>query len=73
KVEEIEDLFDVELADDDFITVSGLVAQALGRLPTKGERLIIGRLIVDVLDVDQKRIKKLRMRKAADEEPEHAG
>jgi len=73
KVEEIEDLFDVELADDDFITVSGLVAQALGRLPTKGERLTIGRLIVDVLDVDQKRIKKLRMRKAADEEPEHAG
>lgn len=73
KVEEIEDLFDLELADDDFITVSGLVAQALGRLPTKGERLTIGRLIVDVLDVDQKRIKKLRMRKAADEEPEHAG
>jgi len=73
KVEEIEDLFDMELADDDFITVSGLVAQALGRLPTKGERLTIGRLIVDVLDVDQKRIKKLRMRKAADEEPEHAG
>ena len=73
KVEEIEDLFDLELADDDFITVSGLVAQALGRLPTKGERLTIGRLIVDVLDVDQKRIKKLRMRKAAGEEPEHAG
>ncbi len=60
------------LADDDFITVSGPVAQALGRLPTKGERLIIGRLIVDVLDVDQKRI-KLRMRKTADEEPNMPG
>ena len=66
KVEEIEDLFDLELADDDFITVSGLVAQALGRLPTKGERLNIGRLTIDVLDTDQKRIKKLRITKNAE-------
>ena len=66
KVEEVEDLFGLELADDDFITVSGLVAQALGRLPTKGERLAIGRLTIDVLDTDQKRIKKLRITKNAE-------
>ncbi len=67
KVEELEDLFDLELADDDFITVSGLVAQSLGRLPTRGERLDIGLLSIDVLDVDQKRIKKLRIRKNAEQ------
>jgi len=72
KVEELEDIFDLELADENFITVSGLVAQTLGRLPTRGERLDIGLLSVDVLDVDQKRIKKLRIRKNAEptaEEP----
>ncbi|MCX6566543.1 MAG: hemolysin family protein [Candidatus Aminicenantes bacterium] len=73
KVEEIEDIFDLELADDNFITVSGLVAQALGRLPTKGERFDIGRLTVDVLDVDQKRIKKLRIQKNAEPKAKDAG
>jgi len=64
EVEELEELFDVELAKDDFITVGGLIANTLGRLPQKGERLSVKGLSVEVLDVDQKRIKKLRIRKA---------
>jgi len=60
-VEELEDLLDLELAHDDFITISGLVTHALGRLPAKGERLDIRGMAVDILDVDQKRIKKLRI------------
>jgi CBS domain containing-hemolysin-like protein len=73
KVEEIEDLFDLELADDDFITVSGLVSQALGRLPIRGERVRVGPLIVDVLDVDQKRIKKLRIQNNAEPKADDVG
>jgi len=61
KVEELEDIFDMELAEDDFITVSGLVSFALGRVPAKGEKLEIKGLSVEVLDVDPMRIKKLRM------------
>jgi CBS domain containing-hemolysin-like protein len=61
KVEELEDIFEMELAEDDFITASGLVTHNLGRLPTKGEKLEIKGLSVEVLDVDQMRIKKLRM------------
>ena len=64
EVEELEELFDVELAEDDFITVGGLIAHTLGRLPQKGEKLAVKGLGVEVLDVDQKRIKKLRIRKA---------
>ncbi|HVP91149.1 MAG TPA: hemolysin family protein [Terriglobales bacterium] len=64
EVEELEELFDVELAEDDFITVGGLIAHTLGRLPQKGEKLTVKGLEVEVLDVDQKRIKKLRIRKA---------
>jgi CBS domain containing-hemolysin-like protein len=64
EVEELEELFDVELAEDDFITVGGLITHDLGRLPAKGEALTVKGLHVEVLDVDQKRIKKLRIRKA---------
>jgi CBS domain containing-hemolysin-like protein len=64
EVEELEELFDVELAEDDFITVGGLVTHGLGRLPQKGEVLTVKGLSVEVLDVDQKKIKKLRIRKA---------
>ena len=65
EVEELEELFDVELAEDDFITVGGLIIHDLGRLPAKGETLTIKGLLVEVLDVDQKKVKKLRIRKAA--------
>ena len=64
EVEELEELFDVELAEDDFITVGGLITHNLGRLPAKGEVLTIKGLKFEVLDVDQKKVKKLRVRKA---------
>jgi CBS domain containing-hemolysin-like protein len=64
EVEELEELFDIELAEDDFITVGGLITHALGRLPGKGETLNIKGLLLEVLDADQKKIKKLRIRKA---------
>jgi CBS domain containing-hemolysin-like protein len=64
EVEEMEELFDIELAEDDFLTMGGLITHNLGRLPLKGEVLDIKGLRLDVLDVDQKRVKKLRVRKA---------
>jgi CBS domain containing-hemolysin-like protein len=64
EVEELEELFDVDLAEDDFITVGGLITHDLGRLPFKGETLTIKGLQLEVLDVDQKRVKKLRIRRA---------
>lgn len=63
EVEELEELFAVELANDDFITVGGLMAQALGRLPQKGDTLTVQGLLLEVLDADQKKVKKLRIRK----------
>ncbi len=64
EVEELEELFDVELAEDDFITVGGLITHDLGRMPHKGESLTIRGLVLEVLDVDQKKVKKLRVRRA---------
>jgi CBS domain containing-hemolysin-like protein len=41
-----------------------LITHSLGRLPDKGETIELKGLALEILDVDQKRIKKLRIRKA---------
>jgi len=63
KVEEIEDTLGIEHAEDDFITVSGMITHKLGRLPATGETPAFdGTLTAEIVDVDQKRIKKVRFR-----------
>lgn len=64
EVEELEELFDLDLAEDDYITVSGLITHSLGRLPEKGEKIELKGLQLEILEVDQKRVKKLRITKA---------
>jgi CBS domain containing-hemolysin-like protein len=66
EVEEMEELLDVELAKDDFITVGGLVTHTLGRLPAGGETLDIKGLRFDILEADQQKIRKIRIRKDPD-------
>ena len=68
EVEEMEELLDLELAEDDFITVGGLVTHSLGRLPAKGEIIDIKGLSFEILDVEQKRIKKIRIKKKSQDE-----
>ena len=67
-VEDLEELFDLDLAEDDYVTVSGLIAHSLGRLPEKGEKIEIKGLSLEILDVDKKRIKKLKVRKNVKQE-----
>jgi len=66
EVEEIEELFDLEFAEEDYLTAGGLITHHLGRLPEQGEQLQIKGLSLEVLEVDQKRIKKLRIKKQTD-------
>jgi CBS domain containing-hemolysin-like protein len=64
-VDEIEKRFDKDVAADDFMTVSGLIGHHLGRLPKRGEAFEIKGLSFEILEVDQKRIKKVKVRAAA--------
>jgi CBS domain containing-hemolysin-like protein len=66
EVEELEDRFERDLAEDDFLTAGGLVVHHLGRVPRKGESVVLKGLSFEVLDVDPKRIKKLRVRELPD-------
>lgn len=63
EVDRVEKLLGLDLAEDNYITMSGLITHDLGRLPQRGESFEIKGLIFDILEVDQKKIKKLRARK----------
>jgi CBS domain containing-hemolysin-like protein len=63
-VDKIERLFDFEIDDDDATTIAGLVISELGYVPRAGERLTFRGLDVEVLEADERRIARLRLRRA---------
>ena len=60
----VEDLFELEVEDDDFTTIAGLVINDLGRVPTPGERFTLRGLDLEILEADEKRVGLLRARRA---------
>ncbi len=64
EVGKIEHLFDFEIEDDDFTTIAGLVINEAGRVPPTGTRLNLRGLDVEVLEADDRRIGRLRLRRA---------
>src|SRR5215210_5834906 len=68
EIGKIERLFDMEIEDDDFTTIAGLVISESGYVPHAGERLTFRGLDVEVLEADNRRISRLRLRRAAAEE-----
>ena len=64
EIGKIERLFDMEIEDDDFTTIAGLVISESGYVPRAGERLAFRGLDVEVLEADDRRINRLRLRRA---------
>jgi CBS domain containing-hemolysin-like protein len=62
-VEDLEDELDIELSDRDEDTIGGVVLSELGRTPEVGDRIELGPVALEVLDVDNNRIKDLRLTK----------
>jgi CBS domain containing-hemolysin-like protein len=67
EIGKIERLFDMEIEDDDFTTIAGLVISESGYMPRAGERLRFRGLDVEVLEADDRRINRLRLRRAEEE------
>ncbi|HZI17471.1 MAG TPA: hemolysin family protein [Pyrinomonadaceae bacterium] len=63
EVGKIERLFDLEIEDDDFTTIAGLVISESGRVPPPGTRFTFRGLDVEVLEADERRIGRLRLRR----------
>ena len=62
-VDEVGDRLDVEIEREGFETVGGYVLSHLGRMPYVGEAVDIGDLAVEVLEVQRRRITKVRARR----------
>jgi putative hemolysin len=71
EIGKIERLFDMEIEDDDFTTIAGLVISESGYVPNAGERLTFRGLDVEVLEADNRRISRLRLRRAVAESQAH--
>lgn len=64
EIGKIERLFDMEIEADDFTTIAGLVINESGRVPAVGDVLTIRGLEVEVIEADERRIGRLRVKKA---------
>jgi putative hemolysin len=62
EIGKIERLFDMEIEADDFTTIAGLVINESGKVPEVGELLTIRGLEVEVLEADERRINRLRIK-----------
>lgn len=65
EIGKIERLFDMEIEADDFTTIAGLVINESGKVPPAGEQLTFRGLEVEVLEADERRIGRLRVKRAA--------
>jgi magnesium and cobalt transporter len=61
RLEEFNEYFGTHLLDADFDTVAGLVMKTLGRLPRRGEAVMLAGLELRVVRVDRRRIDMLRV------------
>lgn len=62
EIGKIERIFDMEIETDDFTTIAGLVINEQGKVPNVGETFTMRGLGVEVLDADERRINRLRVK-----------
>jgi CBS domain containing-hemolysin-like protein len=63
EIEDLEEKLQIELKGEDYNTIGGLITHILNRLPSKGEIIDLKDFKIEILDVDEKRIKKVRIKK----------
>ncbi len=71
-LDELNDLFEQEIAkdDDEYETLGGLVYHILERIPSVGEKVRVGNLEIIVHELENNRVKRLRVRQLDTKEPE---
>jgi len=64
EIDKIERLFDIELEDDDYTTIAGLVTSEAGYVPKVGEALNLHGLAIEILRADEKKVHLIRLRRS---------
>lgn len=65
RMEEFNEFFEVELDDEDYDTIGGLVMHELGRLPRRGDEVVFGGFQFKVLNADRRRIHSVEASRVA--------
>ena len=60
-IEDFNEYFATEFSDEEFDTIGGLVTHKLGRLPKRGETIIIDNMSFKVLNADNRRIRLMKV------------
>ena len=68
EIDKIERLFDVELEDDEYTTVAGMITSEAGYVPKTGDTLKMRGLEARILRADDKKVSLVRLRRQSDEE-----
>lgn len=69
EIDKIERLLDMELEDEEFTTIAGLVTHEAGYVPKVGERLTMKGIEVEILRGDEKKLALIRLRRETAEAP----
>jgi CBS domain containing-hemolysin-like protein len=72
-LESLEDIFDIEIEDEPYETVGGLILGRLGIVPEPGERVVVYGLVLKVEEVEARRIKSVLIWREEEESEDGQG
>ena len=70
-IDDLSEMFDIQIKKNDFDSIGGLIINELGRIPSVGDNVRVNGISLKVLSVAGRRIKKVRVTKLPEHEPGH--
>jgi CBS domain containing-hemolysin-like protein len=67
-ISEFNSQYDAALDDTDYTTIGGYIFGQLGRLPRPGDRITVGPATLEVVEMDGRRVKTIRLHTAKPED-----
>lgn len=64
EIDEFNEYFETQISDEEYDTIGGILMQAFGHMPARGEKTVIEDLEFEIVTADTRRIKLLRVKKA---------
>ena len=72
-IDELSEMFHVPIKKNDFDSIGGFIINELGRIPSVGDNVRVNGISLKVLSVAGRRIKKVRVTKLPEHEPQPSG
>ena len=63
ELEEFNDVFGVNIVDDEHETIAGYLTGAIGDIPNEGETIVVGNLKFHIISARPNRVRKMRVEK----------